>query len=76
MSKSLRSHGLYNQSILTVQPVHGLAPWNYLGQNTGEGSLSLLQEIFQTQNSNQDLLHCRWVLYQLSYVGSPRLFFR
>ena len=28
-------------------------------QNTEEGSLSLLQGIFLTQESNQDLLHCR-----------------
>ena len=35
------------------------------------GSLSLLQGIFPTQESNQDLLHCRRILYQLSYQGSP-----
>ena len=34
------------------------------------GSLSLLQEIFPTQESNQGLLHCRQILYQLSYQGS------
>ena len=34
------------------------------------GSLSLLQWIFPTQESNQGLLHCRWILYQLSYEGS------
>ena len=42
-------------------------------KNTGVGSLSLLQQIFPTQESNQDLLHCRWILYQLSYQGSPML---
>ena len=31
------------------------------------GSLSLLQWIFLTQESNQGLLPCRWILYQLSY---------
>ena len=36
-------------------------------KNTGMGSLSLLQGIFPTQESNQGLLHCRRVLYQLSY---------
>ena len=35
------------------------------------GRLSLLQGIFPTQVSNQDLLHCRRVLYQLNYQGSP-----
>ena len=33
-------------------------------------SLSLLQQIFTTQKSNQSLLHCRQILYQLSYQGS------
>ena len=42
-------------------------PWNSLGQNTGMGSLSLLQGIFPTQKSNWGLLHCRRILYQLSY---------
>ena len=40
-------------------------------KNTGVGSLSLLQRIFPTQESNQGLLHCRRILYQLSYQGSP-----
>ena len=31
------------------------------------GSISLLQGIFPTQGSNQGLLHCRRILYQLSY---------
>ena len=38
---------------------------------TGEGSLSLLQGIFPTQELNRGLLHCRQILYQLSYQGSP-----
>ena len=60
MSNSLRPHGLYNQ-------------WNSPGQNTGVGSLSLLQGIFQTQGSNPGLPHCRQILYQLSHKGSPRI---
>ena len=40
-------------------------------KNTGAGSLSLLQGIFPTQESNQGLLQCRQILYQLSYQGSP-----
>ena len=39
-------------------------------KNTGVGSLSLLQQIFLIQESNQGLLHCRWTLYQVSYQGS------
>ena len=34
-------------------------PWNSPAQNTGVGSLSLLQGIFPTQGSNPGLLHCR-----------------
>ena len=41
-------------------------------RNTGVGSLSLLQQIFPTQELNRGLLHCRWILYQLSYQGSPK----
>ena len=40
-------------------------------KNTGVGSLSLLQGIFLTQESNQGILHWRRTLYQLSYQGSP-----
>ena len=40
-------------------------------KNTGVGSLSLLQGSFLNQESNQCLLHCRWLLYQLSYLESP-----
>ena len=59
MSDSLRLQGLYS-------------PWNSAVRNTGVGSLSLLQWIFLTQESNQGLLHCRQMLYQLSYQGSPK----
>ena len=60
MSDSLRPHGLYS-------------PWNSPGQNTGVGSLPLLQEIFPTQGLNPGLPHCRRILYQLSHKGSPRI---
>ena len=40
-------------------------------KNTGVGSLSFLQWIFPTQESNQGLLKCRQILYLLSYQGSP-----
>ena len=53
---------------------HGLhSPWNSPGRNTGVGSLSLLQGISPTQGSNPSLPHCRWILYQLSHKGSPRI---
>ena len=47
-------------------------PWNSPGQNTGVGSLSLLQGIFPTQGLNLDLPQCRQILYQRSYERSPR----
>ena len=40
-------------------------------KNTGVGCLSLLQQIFLTQESNWGLLHCTRILYQLSHQGSP-----
>jgi len=43
-------------------------------KNTGIGSLSLLQGIFPTRKSNQGLLHCRQILYQLSNeVGAKKI---
>ena len=60
VSDSLWPNGLYS-------------PWNSLGQNTGVGSLSLLQGIFWTQGSNPGLPHCRWILYKLSHQGSSRI---
>ena len=39
-------------------------------QNTGAGSLFLLQGIFPTQGLNPGLPHCRWILYYLSHIAS------
>ena len=50
VSDSLWPHELYS-------------PWNSTSQNTGVGSLSLLQGIFPTQGSNPGLPHCRQILY-------------
>ena len=47
--------------------VHGDSP----GKNTGVGCCFLLQGIFPTQESSRGHLHCRQILYQLSYQGSP-----
>ena len=60
VSNSFRPHGLYS-------------PWNSPGQNTGVGSLSLLQVVFLTQGWNPGLPHCRRILHQLSHKGSPRI---
>ena len=40
-------------------------------ENTGVGFLSLIQQIFPTQEWNQGLLHCRQILQQPSYQRSP-----
>ena len=39
-------------------------------KNTGLGSLSLLQQVFLTQESNRGLLNCRCIIYQLKYQAS------
>ena len=49
--------------------VHGDSP----SKNTGVGFHALLQGIFPTQGSNPGLSHCRWILYQVSYQGSPHI---
>ena len=60
VSDSLWPHGLYS-------------PWNSPGQNTGVGSLSLLQGIFPTQGSNPGHPNCQQILYQLSHKRNPRV---
>ena len=40
-------------------------------KNIREGSLSLLEGTFPIWELNRFFLHCRWILYQLSYQGSP-----
>ena len=56
---------------MTLRPQILYSPWNALSQNSGVGSLSLLQGIFPTQGSNPGLLHCMLIPYQLSHKGSP-----
>ena len=67
------SHSVVSDSFRPYgpQPNRLLCPWDFPGKNTRVGSLSLLQVIFPTQELNWGLLHCRWILYQLSYQGSP-----
>ena len=47
--------------------VHGIL------KNTVMGCHCLLQGIFPMQESNPGLLHCRQILYRLSYEGSPAI---
>ena len=60
MCDSLQTHGPYS-------------PQNSPGQNTGVGSLSLLQGIFPTQRSYTGFPHCRQIFYQPSHLGSPKI---
>ena len=55
---SLQPHGLYILARILQARV---------------GSLSLLQGIFPTQGSNPGLPYCRWILYQPSHQGSPKI---
>ena len=57
VSDSLWPHGLYS-------------PWNSLGQNTGVGSLSLLQGIFPAQGSNPGL-HIAGRFFTSSVLKNP-----
>ena len=66
VSDSLWPHG---------PPIRLLCPWNSPAENTGVGSLSLLQGIFPTQGSNPSLPQCRKILYRLSHQGSPESHF-
>ena len=62
LSDSLQPHGC----ILPGSSVHGILQARILEWV----SCCLLQGIFLTQGLNPGLLHCRWILYQLSHQGS------
>ena len=64
VSDSLRPHGL--------KPTRLLCAWDFPDKDTGVGCHFLLQGIFLIQGSNPGLLHCRQILYQPSYNGSPK----
>ena len=66
---SSESHSFMSDSLrpYVLEPVRLLCPWNTPGKNTGVGCHSLLQGIFPTQGWNLGLLHCRKILYHLSY---------
>ena len=71
MSNYSWPHGLWPARALQVDSLPAEPPGK--PKNTGEGSLSLLQRIFPTQESNQALLNCKWIVYHLSHQGSPRI---
>ena len=45
---------------------------DFPGKNSGVGSHCLLHGSFLTQRPNLGLLHGRWILYNLSHLGSPK----
>ena len=71
--KSENENRLVVSNSLQTQRLY--CPWNSLGQNTGVGSLSLLQGIFPTQELNPGLPHRRQILYWLSHkaIGTTQL---
>ena len=60
---------LVAQSCLTLSDLMA-CPWNSPGKNATVGCHFLLQGIFLTQGFDPALLHCRQILYHLSYQGS------
>ena len=70
MKTESESHSVVSDSLRPHGPD---SPWNSPGQNTGVGSLALLQGIFLTQGSNLGLPHCRRILYQLSHKRNPTI---
>ena len=65
------SHSVLSDSLWPHGPY---SPWNSPGQTIGMGSLFLLQGIFPTWGTNPGLPHCRQILSQPSYKGSPLLY--
>ena len=63
MSDSLQHCGL--------KPARLLCSWNSPGKNTGVGSYALLQGDLPDPGIESGLLHCRRILYELSYQGNP-----
>ena len=62
VSDSLQPDGLYN-------------PWNSLGQNTGVGSVSLLQGISPSQGLTWHLLRCQMHSLTTEPPGKPECWF-
>ena len=70
---------VFNRSVVLCNPrdcsppgssVHGDSPGKY----TAVDCYALLQGIFPTQGLKPGLPHCRWILYNLSYQGSPYIY--
>jgi len=70
LSHSVVSNSLQPQGL---QPSRFLWPWGFSRQEYSVGCHVLLQGIFPTQGSNPGLPNYRWILYQLSHQGNPRI---
>ena len=75
---SLHSGRIYylNQRVINETKNRIVLTWIFyflICQNTGVGSLSLLQGIFPSQGLNLGLPYCGWIHYQLKHRGSPRI---
>ena len=72
------SIGIWIRRIFITVMFATTKPWNCfsLYQNTGMGSISLLQGIFPTQGSNPGLPHRRWILYQLRHREAQKYWSR
>ena len=80
MSNSLQSPWtVAHQATLSIAIIQArMLEWVAIPSSRGSsqsGALSQVSHIsrliFSTQYSNQGLLHCRWILYQLRYQGRP-----
>ena len=71
VTESFKVKAKVTQSCPTLCDPRLYSPWNSPGQNTGVGSLSLIQGILLTQGLNPGLPHCRRILYQVTHKRSP-----
>ena len=55
-----------------LKPARLLCPWDFPDKNNGVACHFLLQGIFLTQELNPGFLHCRQILYRLSYKGRSK----
>ena len=83
MSDLQRRNFILTVCVLVIRPCPTLVtPWTvahqaplsmgFSRQESWSGCHALLQGIFPTQGLNPGLLHCRWILYQLSHKGNPQ----
>ena len=71
---AMLSHSVMSDSLqpMDYSPLGSYVHGDFPGKNAGVGCHVLLQGIFPTQGLNPGLSHCRQILYQPSYPGSPK----